>query len=170
MFGCVVCHLGYSDQFQQTEDGVYILSFPNSVGLGNISVFTFNPTNLISCAVEVSVSADGFYEKIGYLTEYSPSITFITGLERLNRTELPFSLCLTLVPLDSVDQNLPYQPTERELALLSQATNKMVEHFKRYLAPTIVTHEGQEYISLKRVLMWKDTFLKESKALGAFWN
>lgn len=170
MFGCVVCHLGYSDQFQQTAEGSYLLSFPNSFGLGNISVFTFAPASLTSCAVEVAVSADGFYEKIGYLTEYSPSITFVTGLERLNKAELPFSLCLTLVPLESVDQNLPYQPTDYELALLNQATTKMVDHFKRYLAPSVVAHGGQEYVSLKRVMMWKDTFLKESKALGAFWD
>ncbi|ESU34945.1 Hypothetical protein DHA2_17524 [Giardia duodenalis] len=170
MFGCVVCHLGYSDQFQQTAEGNYVLSFPNSFGLGNISVFTFTPASLTSCAVEVAVSADGFYEKIGYLTEYSPSITFVTGLERLNKAELSFSLCLTLVPLESVDQNLPYQPTDYELTLLNRATIKMVDHFKRYLAPSIVTHGGQEYISLKRVMTWKDTFLKESKALGAFWD
>lgn len=170
MFGCVVCGLGYSDQFQQTAEGVYLLPFPNSIGLGNIGVFTFDPASLISCAVEVSIFADEFYEKIGYLTEYSPSITFITGLERLNKIELPFSLCLTLVPLDSIDQNLPYQPTDCELTLLNRATTKMVEHFKRYLAPTVVTHEGQDYISLKRVMMWKDTFLKESKTLRTFWD
>lgn len=170
MFGCVVCRLGYSDQFQQTAEGVYTLTFANSIGLGNISVFTFDPASLTSCAALISILTDNFCEKIGYLTEYSPSITFVTGLERLNKTEIPFSLCLTLVPLESVDQNLPYQPTDYELTLLSRVTDKMVEHFKQYLAPTIVSHGNQEYVSLKRVMMWRDVFLKESKALMTFWN
>lgn len=162
-FGCVVDKYGFSSDFKEVQAGMYVMAFPAVEGLGHISVFVMDSTYLSTASVEVSLLYGETSERIGYLTDYSPSLTF-----RPRFPLIPFEIHFIIVPPDQVDPRVPYCPTDMESLLIDTTKNVMLRHLEQYLAPRLISLDGVPCFMIRELENWLERFQKEMKHQG-FW-
>ncbi|TNJ29268.1 hypothetical protein GMRT_14493 [Giardia muris] len=162
-FGCVVDRFGFSSDFKELQAGMYAMAFPAVEGLGHISVFVMDSTCLSSASVEVSLLYGETNERIGYLTDYSPSLTF-----RPRFPLVPFEIRFIIVPPEQVDPRIPYYPTDMENMLIDMTKDVMLRHLEQYLTPRLVLLEGVPCFLIRELENWAERFQKEMKHQG-FW-